>query len=136
MTSSPPRFKPRKVAKALPPPLEFRTTIAVADALRIGCVPGWLWTHFPAGEHRNAKTGARLKRMGLKRGWSDFLLVDPGGVHHWLELKRGKADLSDDQEAFALAMEARGVPWALARSFDEAVRQLTAWGALRLSVTA
>lgn len=127
----------RRRALTDPPlPYEVRTHVAVADALRVGCVPGWLWSHFPAGENRDEKTGARLKRMGLKRGWSDFLLIDPGGKHHWLELKRGKAELTDPQEAFRDACQARGVPWAVARSFEEAVSVLTEWGALRLRVSA
>lgn len=126
----------RQRGVALKPPVERRTHIAVADALRVGCVAGWLWSHFPAGEHRDEKTGALLKRMGLKKGWSDFLLISPEGIHHWLELKRGKSPLTDEQEAFRDAMAARDVPWAVARSFDEAVRQLTSWGALRLRVSA
>lgn len=126
----------RQRGVAAPPAPEIRTHIAVADALRVGAVAGWLWTHFPAGGKRDDKTGALLKRMGLKPGFADFLLIDPGGVHHWLELKRGKAELSEAQEAFCTAMQARGVPWALARSFDEAITVLTGWGAIRLSVSA
>lgn len=126
----------RQRGRAVPLPVEFRTHVAVADALRIGVMPGWLWTHFPAGEHRDEATGARLKRMGLKRGWSDFLLINPNGLHHWLELKRGKARLTPEQTAFMLACQGRGVPHAVVRSFDEAIRQLTDWGAIRLSVAA
>jgi hypothetical protein len=124
-------------ARRTPPePLEVRTHVAVADALRVGAQPGWLWSHFPAGEHRDEKVGAKLKRMGLKKGWSDFLLISPEGRHHWLELKRGKAALTDEQQEFMLACEERGVPHAVARSFDEAIRVLTSWGACRLRVAA
>ncbi|RWP05084.1 hypothetical protein [Mesorhizobium sp.] len=129
-----------------PPPPEFKTHVAVADALRHGCSPGWLWTHFPAGEERPgfkdkkgrrvSPSASRLKRMGLKRGWSDFLLIDPAGRHYWLELKRGRAGLTEDQEAFRDACWARDVPWALARSFDEAIAQLASWGAVRVKVSA
>ena len=130
-------FKGRRQRGETPPlPLEFRTHVAVADALRVGCVAGWLWTHFPAGEHRDEATGARLKRMGLQKGWPDFLLIDSTGKHHWLELKRGKAPLTKEQEAFRDACQARGVAWAVARSFDEAIVALTLWGALRLRVSA
>lgn len=118
-----------------PQPIERKTHIAVADALTWGCAPGWEWTHFPAGEHRSEETGALLKRMGLKKGWSDFVLIGPTGVHHWLELKRGKAPLTPEQEAFRDACQVRGVPWAVARSFAEATAQLQSWGALRLSVS-
>jgi hypothetical protein len=117
-------------------PYEVETHIGVADALRAGCMPGWLWSHFPSGEHRDERTGALLKRMGLQRGWSDFLLISPTGVHYWLELKRGKASLTRDQEAFAATLQARGVPFAVARSLEDAIRVLRMWGALRLRVAA
>lgn len=123
-----------KRAKALPQPLEFLSHIAVADALRAAARPRWLWSHFPAGEHRNAATGARLKRMGLQRGWSDFILISPEALVHWLEMKRGKAPLTEDQEAFRNACWSLGVPWAVARSVDEALAQLVDWGALPRSV--
>jgi hypothetical protein len=124
----------KRARKAAPLPKEHRTTAAVADALRVAAAPGWMWSHFPAGELRDDVTGAKLKRMGLKRGWSDFVLIGPDGVHHWLELKRGKASLLVEQEAFAQQLLQRGVPWKLARSFDEAIAVLTGWGAIRLTV--
>lgn len=119
-----------------PPAPEFRTHCAVADAMRIGIAPGWIFTHFPAGEKRDAGAAARLKRMGLKPGFPDFLLISPAGVHHWLELKRGSAALTDAQKAFQLAMNERGVPCAVARSFNEAIEILTSWGAIRVRVAA
>lgn len=121
-------------AKALPLPLELQSHIGVADALRAACRPLWLWSHFPAGEHRSVATGHRLKRMGLQKGWSDFVLMSPEAMVHWLEMKRGKAPLTEEQEAFRDACWAIGVPWALARSLDEALHQLVEWGALPRSV--
>jgi hypothetical protein len=131
-------FKGRRQRGVKPKPvIERKTHIAIADALRAGCSPGWEWTHFPAGEHRTEKTGALLKRMGMKKGWSDFVLMGPDGVHHWLELKRGNAPLTEEQEGFRDACDERGVPWAVARSFNEAIAVLQRWGALdRLTVTA
>lgn len=111
-------------------------TKAVAEALRNGSTPGWLWTHFPAGEARPKATGARLRSMGLQKGWSDFVLIAPSGVHYWLELKRGRAGFEPEQTEFALALLARGVPWAVARSVEEALHVLSQWGAIRLRVSA
>ena len=114
------------------PPLasEFRTHCAVARLLDYTADPRWIWTHFPSGEKRNELTAARLKAMGLKRGFFDFLLISPDGTHHWLELKRGKAHLTEEQAAFSLAMMARGVPCEVARSYEQAVGILTGWGIL------
>lgn len=119
-----------------PLPKEVQTHVAIADALRVGAVAGWAWTHFPAGEARDDVVGAKLKRMGLKPGWPDFLLIHPSGVLFCLELKRGRALLRPEQMDFMMMCRARGIPHAVVRSFDEAVRQLSEWGALRLSVSA
>jgi hypothetical protein len=114
-----------------PPALEVRTHIAISDLLAWSAAPGWFWSHIGHGGHRSEQTGALLKRMGLKRGLFDFLLIAPDGRHHWLELKRGSAPLTPEQSAFHDDMTARGVACAIARSFDEAVEQLRSWGAIR-----
>lgn len=95
-------------------------------------MPGWLWTHIGHGEKRDKVTAARLQRMGLQPGWPDFILIAPTGVHYWLELKRGRARLTVDQEAFHIAMLKREVPCRVARSFEEAIAILTDWGAIRV----
>ena len=116
---------------------EFQMHVAVADALRIACAPGWLWSHFPAGELRHPAVAGKLKAMGLNPGWPDFLLISPQGVLHLLELKNGKAPLTADQEDFETACKARRLPHCVARSLEQALAQLTRWGALaRLSVSA
>ena len=53
---------------------EFRLSCVVAAYLE-RCVPQLTVSHFPAGEARSEETGARLKRMGLKRGWPDYIAV-------------------------------------------------------------
>lgn len=120
------------------PPLarEFATHCAIADTLRVSLAPGWLWTHFPSGEKRDTHAGARLKRMGLKPGFFDLLLIGPDGVHHWMELKAGNAPLSIPQLGFMQDLAVRNVPFAIARSYDEAIEQLRKWGAVRVSVSA
>lgn len=127
--------KPRREAVVA---YEHQMTVAVADALRLACKPGWLWSHFPAGEHRHPVVGAKLLRMGLQKGWPDFVLLSPRVAPHFLELKRGDLGyLSEEQEEFRDWCLDRGAAWALVRSTDEAVEQLTRWGALdRLRVSA
>lgn len=127
----------RKGRKPSLVPKEGQTTVAVADALSVACKPGWLWSHFPAGELRHPVVGQKLQRMGLQRGWPDFLLYSPRVVPHFLELKRGSyGELSIDQEAFRDWCLERGAAWALARTIEEALDVLTGWGVierLRLS---
>lgn len=116
---------------------EYAITVAVADLLRVAAAPGWWWTHFPAGEYRTGATGVRLWRMGLNRGWSDFLLISPQGLLHLLELKTTTGKVQPDQTKFLDAMAARGLPTAIVRGVDAAIAQLHAWGALaeRATVT-
>jgi hypothetical protein len=132
------KWKPNKSGRPKAPPRgkrapaasEFKTCCALADTmLRFGA-PGWLWTHFPAGEHRHLSAGARLKRMGLKPGWPDYQLVDEGGQLHFLEMKRRGEALTEAQAEFRAAVQARGVPYAVCFSWAEAVKQLQLWGFL------
>ena len=97
---------------------EFRLTCLVADYLA-RCAPELTVSHFPAGEHRSATTGARLKRMGLRRGWPDFIAVLPGGRACGFELKADGGRQSDHQLAIQHAFEATGAAYYVVRSLDD-----------------
>lgn len=77
-----------------------------------------------------------MKAMGLQPGWPDFVLIDPVGVMHALELKRIGEKLTDDQEAFQAWCVEHGVPHAVARTSDDALKVLIRWGALRIKLAA
>ncbi len=74
--------------------------------------------------------------MGLQRGWSDFLLIAPGGRFHALELKRRGETMSEDQEAFAAWCAEQGVPFACVDNLNDALAVLSEWGVLRLQLAA
>jgi hypothetical protein len=116
--------------------VEYKLQSAVADLLRHHSLPSWRWSHFPAGERRDVITGARLKRMGLQRGFPDFIAISPAGIFHALELKRTGEKLSPDQEAFRLWCIAHGVPHAVAHTLDEALVALDTWGCLTIKIPA
>ena len=105
--------------------------MGVAHLLRRLCLPTWRWSHFPAGELRDAATAGKLKAMGLQPGWPDILLVDPTGRLHALELKRRGAELTEQQEAFRAWCLDHGVPHAVADDLATATEILAGWGALR-----
>ena len=48
--------------------------IAVAKLLDAS---GLIWFHPANGEHRNPITGAKLKRMGVKAGMPDVMILEP-----------------------------------------------------------
>lgn len=114
----------------LPEPLEEITQAQVAYTLEHFSNPGWLSNHIPLGELRDKRVAAKLKRMGTKPGWGDFVLIGPDGQHYYLELKRGRLGrLTPEQQAFQAAMAERGVPYAIARSYAQAINILRGWGA-------
>jgi len=119
----------------LPSPKELKLQFSVAKLLKDFCHPDWRYTHFPAGELRDDKTGAKLKRMGLKAGWPDFQIVSPQGLFHALELKRVGESLNDNQEAFAAFCHKNGIPHAVVDTFKDAVETLNGWGCLRVKFT-
>ncbi len=124
------KVRPRKTTVARPK--EIVLHFAVAKVLRQYCRPDWQWTHIGHGEVRDIRTAAKLKHMGLKRGWPDFVLVPPFGQLHALELKRRGEKLSEDQEEFRLWCIKHGVPYSIAWTFDEALAALNSWGCLTI----
>jgi hypothetical protein len=126
------RVRPRK--PTAPRPKELALHMAVADLLRRFASPDWLWSHYPSGEHRDVRTAAKLKAMGVQRGWPDFTLFDPTGRLHAVELKREGESLTEDQENFQEWVISHGVPHSVSRSVDEALAVLDAWGTLRVKI--
>ena len=126
------RVRPRK--PSAPRPKEIALHMSVAELLRRFARSDWRWSHFPAGEHRDVRTAAKLRAMGVQRGWPDFTLFDPNGRLHAFELKREGETLTDDQEDFQTWCIARGVPHSVSRSVDEALMVLRAWNVLRVTV--
>ena len=100
---------------------------AVAAHLDLRAKPGWELSHFPSGEKRDPITGGRLKLMGLKRGWPDFILISPEGLFHGLELKRKGEELNKFQQGFHDRCFARGIDYAVADNIDEALHYLAVW---------
>ena len=123
--------------RGIRPPLapERNVHIMVADMLARWARPEWEWTHFPAGELRPEKTGVLLKRMGTRPGWPDFILLDPGGKCHGLELKRGTNPLTPAQGRIQSSFQVRGCPYEVARSFAEAIAVLKRWGVVQTGIT-
>lgn len=116
-------------------PTEFQIHCAVADTLRVGLAPGWMWMHPANGELRNIATAGRLKRMGVKPGASDILLHKaPHAQLHALELKRKGENPSHVQLMYMSDVKAIGGKADWADSVDGALDVLKGWGALRETV--
>lgn len=77
--------------------------------------------------------GFRVKKLGVRAGVHDLILVPPGAILHTLEIKKPGATasaVSPEQRMFGRELEERGGKWAMVRSVDEARKALNGWGLL------
>lgn len=89
------------------------------------------WHHNPNGGRRDACEAKRLKDMGVKAGVLDYTLYWVAGdglreVAH-LELKIGKNNTSDEQDAFIARVSKLGHLTGVARNIQEVVGLLISW---------
>lgn len=80
-----------------------------------------------------AKYENRAVRFGIpgKADWTGWLF--PSGRRFQIEAKSAKGVLSKDQQANRDLCLKTGVPWGLARSYDDCVMILESWGLKRQS---
>lgn len=114
---------------------EYDEQIKLAEYLDMR---GFLWCHVPNGGNRDAKTGAKMKRQGVKPGVPDVLIFEnPTDISRNLnlqssrniaiELKRengSMSDLSDVQKEWLLDLEKRGWLIKVAFGADDAIEWL------------
>ncbi len=117
-----PAKSPRRKA-----PKEISIHMSVAAFLRWAWPGDLPWTHFPAGEKRDARTGAKLKSMGLAAGWPDFVLLLPQGRVGFIELKAKGGTLSEAQVAFRDQAMANGHGYAVCTSVEEVEAAAARW---------
>lgn len=127
--------KPRLRKSATNRPKEVVLHMAVAKVLRDHAITTWQWTHIASGELRDVRTAVKLKQMGVRRGWPDFVLVPSTGQMHCLELKREGEKLTDAQRDFESWCNAGAIPHAVAFTLDDALAVLDSWGCLRIKIT-
>ena len=86
-----------------------------------------LWFHVPNGGHRNKRTAARLKSLGVRRGVPDLVFVGFDGVARFMELKAAKGSLKGEQKAWRDACATMNVSFVVVKTLDEAVAHLQRW---------
>ena len=117
----------------LPDPLEAEIQIQLVQYLALAAPSrGFLFWSTPNEGMGNARSGAgigrmvRLKKMGLRSGVADLVIVKKGRVF-FLELKRRLGKQSANQLEFEADAIRAGADYAVAHSFDEAVNILKSW---------
>lgn len=73
------------------------------------------------------------ERMGMLAGVADVVVILPGGVAKFLELKTGSGRVEPTQITFAESCASNGSEYAIARSPEEAAAILFGWGALSIN---
>lgn len=91
--------------------------------------------HIPNGEHRPAKTGAKLKAMGVCRGVPDLMVTTPvpgrpeiRGV--FIEMKSERGTVSPEQAEWHRNLRKDGYEVIVARGASDGYDQLRAIGLL------
>jgi hypothetical protein len=92
-------------------------------------VPDVRWVfHVPNGGRRDAVTGARMKRAGVRRGVPDLLLPirSADGVHIGLaiEMKHGKNRTTIEQREWLVMLSSQGWRTMVAYDWQEAAREI------------
>jgi len=114
-------------------PLEADIQIQLVQYLALAAPSrGFIFFSVPGEALGSARSGAgigrmvKLKRMGLRSGVADLVIVKDGHVY-FLELKRRLGKQSANQLVFEADAIRSGADYAVAHSFDEAVNVLKAW---------
>jgi hypothetical protein len=132
-------FKGRRQRGTAPPtPRENELHTRLVQLIDRWPAPGskWIYTHIASGEKRDIVTAARLKRMGVKRGWPDFIFVDEASRRvFFLELKRRGQQPSEEQWRIALHLESAGCEYRWTDDLREAIAWLKDLGVLRSMVS-
>lgn len=107
---------------------ELQIHIAVVEHCRRLIKPDVLFFHCPNGEHRNKRTAAKLKAMGVLPGVADLIFIRAAPWSFdcvpdilFLEMKRRGEKQSDSQLAFEQRAKACGAQYRVADSVGAAI---------------
>jgi len=114
-----------------PHPSEHKIQTALMDYLMFAGRKDLFWFAIPNQSNRHIHNAAKMKAEGVRSGIPDLCFMLDQGRVAWLEMKTQIGRLSDTQKAFRDRAQALGHHWAMARSVDEAIPHLTAWGVLK-----
>jgi hypothetical protein len=122
----------RAVAKKARKTLEDDLQIEVVDWLLMRELEGHLlYFHVPNGGRRHPAVAKKLKALGTRAGVPDLVVIPKTGPVCFIELKAAKGCVSDNQEAWILALPSFGCPVRVCRSLDEVQQFLYETGVIR-----
>jgi len=107
---------------------ESQLQMSVVRFLEIALPEDARFFHVPNGGRRDGRTGARLKREGVKAGVADIVILMAGGKCAMIELKTTAGRLSAAQKDWQAWAGDYGLPYAVCRSVVEVADYLRGWG--------
>jgi len=127
---------PRQKGEAPPTPKELALHIPLVSLIKQSICAGWSFTHPASGEHRDPRTAAKLKAMGVTPGFPDLIFFGPEQRVYFLELKRKGGVLSEQQKNVRFNLMRAGFDYHVTSDIKDAVEQLNALGIIRARVSA
>ena len=85
--------------------------------------------HSPNGGRRDAREGARFKKMGTQPGFPDLILLVASQDYHALliELKTRTGRQQDSQKDYQKRVEAQGYKYVVVRSLEQFMSEMKAY---------
>lgn len=123
--------KKQRAKKDIPRPTEDEVQEAVVefcDCLHIACV------HIPNESKRSAAYGAKMKRMGLRKGFPDlFIPMARQGFHGlFIELKVDKSSrVQPEQKTWIVYLNEHGYKATICCGADEAIEEIKKYMEIR-----
>lgn len=99
---------------------ESKIQIAIMDYLNRALPANYRAIHVPNGGRRDAITGARLKREGVKAGFPDIQIIrNDDGYSAFIEVKTAKGALSPAQKEWRDWFERGQAAYAVVRDIED-----------------
>jgi len=108
--------------------LEDKLQARIVTYLRLA-LPDCVIASVPnGGSRRSAIEGANLKRVGLLAGMPDLMIIQPGSIVRFIEVKSPTGRTQPEQQAMHAAFAAKGISFAVVRSLADVEAALFCWG--------
>jgi len=76
---------------------------------------------------KSIQSAVRDKKLGVKAGVPDIVIIGFDGVTRYIELKTNKGSLNENQKDFKAFCLLNNIPYSLCRSLDDVIIVLKEW---------